>query len=571
MNARLWKCSVSGLALCTLVLTIAGPARAQESAPKAAAPKLNTPPSGFRALFNGRDLAGWKGLVGDPRSRAKMTKEQLAPAQQAADAEMRAHWSVKDGVLVFDGKGNSLCTAEDFGDFEMYCDWKIEKGGDSGIYLRGSPQVQIWDTGLSAQNAVGSGGLFNNQKNPSKPLTVADKPVGEWNTFYIKMIGDRVTVLLNGQLVVDNVVLENYWERDKPIYPTGQIELQNHGNSLYFRNIYIREIVSASGVTRINEALPTVARARPKQPRKALIYTHAAGYVHSSIPYGAKAVYAMGQRTGAYDAVITDNPAIFDADKLAQFDAIVLVNTTGDWLQPSGEQLNKLSAEEKSRLKVASDARRKAILEFIAGGKGLVGFHASSDSQYQWPDFGQMIGGYFDGHPWHEKVPVKLEDTGHPLLAAFAGKDFEITDEIYQFKNPYNRKNVRVLLSLDFGRGNVNKAKSKLASLKRDGDRLLEKVKGKDGKEELKEFLTVDPKWSQGELEAAVNDKLGIHRKDKDFAVAWVRNHEKGRVFYSSLGHREEIYWNPTMLRFYLDGIQFAMGDLAADATPSGQ
>ena len=147
-------------------------------------------------------------------------------------------------MLVFDGKGRSLCTAKDYGDFEMYVDWKIEPRGDSGIYLRGSPQVQIWDPSPSpdAGSEVGSGGLYNNQKNPCKPLKVADKPIGQWNTFYIKMVGDKVTVKLNGELVVDNVVLENYWERDKPIYPTGQIELQNHGNTLWFKNIYIREI-----------------------------------------------------------------------------------------------------------------------------------------------------------------------------------------------------------------------------------------------------------------------------------------------------------------------------------------
>jgi hypothetical protein len=152
---------------------------------------------------------------------------------------MKAHWKVEDGVIVFDGKGDSLCTAKDYGDFELYVDWKILPKGDSGIYLRGTPQVQIWDPAL---NNVGSGGLYNNQKNPSKPTALADNPIGEWNTFYIKMVGDKVTVKLNDKLVVDNVILENYWERDKPVYPTGQIELQNHGNTLWFRNIYIKEL-----------------------------------------------------------------------------------------------------------------------------------------------------------------------------------------------------------------------------------------------------------------------------------------------------------------------------------------
>ncbi len=207
--------------------------------PAAAPAADNTPPEGFVALFNGKDLSGWKGLVGNPKTRAAMSPDQLAEAQKKADEQMRQHWKVVDGVLVFDGKGKSLCTARDYGDFEMYVDWKIEPKGDSGIYLRGTPQVQIWD------NPVGSGGLFNNKKHPSKPMKVADKPVGEWNTFYIKMVGERVTVKLNGELVVDDVVMENYWERDKPIYPTGQIELQNHGNTLYFKNISLRELPRA--------------------------------------------------------------------------------------------------------------------------------------------------------------------------------------------------------------------------------------------------------------------------------------------------------------------------------------
>ena len=227
----------------------------------------NTPPEGYVALFNGKNLDGWKGLVGDPKSRAAMTPAELAAAQQKADDSMQAHWKVVDGVLVFDGKGDSLCTVKDYGDFEMYVDWKIEEAGDSGIYLRGSPQVQIWDYKL---RNIGSGGLFNNEKHPANPLALADKPVGEWNTFYIKMVGDRVTVKLNDKLVTDNVVMENYWERDKPIYPTGQIELQNHGNTLYFKNIYLRELkdtASAGGFGEIRRLDPRLDAIVPKNAR----------------------------------------------------------------------------------------------------------------------------------------------------------------------------------------------------------------------------------------------------------------------------------------------------------------
>ncbi len=202
----------------------------------------NAPPPGFELLFNGKDLTGWKGLVGNPKSRAKMAPEALAAAQAKADKIVAKAWHIKDGALEYNGKGRSLCTAKDYANFEMYVDWKIPPGGDSGIYLRGAPQVQIWDVN---RHREGSGGLYNNRKHPRKPIVCADNPIGEWNTFYIKMVGERVTVKLNGKLVVDNVVMENYWERNKPIYPTGQIELQHHGSKLWFKNIYIKELPDA--------------------------------------------------------------------------------------------------------------------------------------------------------------------------------------------------------------------------------------------------------------------------------------------------------------------------------------
>ncbi len=206
---------------------------------------------GFVELFDGRGLDGWKGLVADPPKRAAMDRDRLAAAQAEADARMRSHWKIEDGILVFDGKGESLCTARDYADFELLVDWKIEKDGDSGIYLRGAPQVQIWDP---AANPVGSGGLYNNQKGADKPLEKADRPAGEWNSFRIIMIGDKVTVYLNDKLVVDNTVMENYWERDKPIYPEGQIELQSHGSILRFRNIWVREIPrDAAGTAELDE------------------------------------------------------------------------------------------------------------------------------------------------------------------------------------------------------------------------------------------------------------------------------------------------------------------------------
>ncbi|TFG43841.1 MAG: DUF1080 domain-containing protein, partial [Bacteroidia bacterium] len=198
---------------------------------------------GFKPMFNGKDLAGWQGLVGTPLTRAKMTPAELAKNQIEADKKGAENWSVKDGCIWFSGRGDNLCSIKEYGDFEMLVDWKISKTGDSGIYLRGSPQVQIWDTSRVQVGAqVGSGGLYNNQKNPSKPLKVADNPVGDWNTFRIVMVGEKVSVWLNSELVVDNVILENYWDRNIPIFPKGAIELQAHGTDLAFRDIYVREI-----------------------------------------------------------------------------------------------------------------------------------------------------------------------------------------------------------------------------------------------------------------------------------------------------------------------------------------
>ncbi|MDR1116160.1 MAG: DUF1080 domain-containing protein [Tannerella sp.] len=193
---------------------------------------------GFVSMFNGKDLTGWKGLVEDPVKRGKMTPEELAGRQRKADEIMRRDWHVADGILVFDGPAyDNLCSEKMYGDFEMYVDWKIAAKGDAGIYLRGSPQVQIWDV-----PEKGSGGLFNNNNHPKDPLVVADNPVNEWNSFYIKMIGEKVTVYLNGILVVDNVVFENYWDRSIPVFPKEAIELQAHGERVEYRDVYIREI-----------------------------------------------------------------------------------------------------------------------------------------------------------------------------------------------------------------------------------------------------------------------------------------------------------------------------------------
>ncbi len=202
--------------------------------------------TGFVSIFNGKDLTGWHGYTANPLEKRKMSKYKLEKLQKEADKHMLQNWSVENGILKFNGNknGKNLCTVkDDYSDFEMIIDWRIGKDGDSGIYLRGFPQVQIWDTArVDVDARVGSGGLYNNKKHRSTPLVAADNPVGDWNTFRIKMVGNRVTVYLNGRLVVDNEVLENYFDYGIPVFAKGDIELQAHNSPLEFRDIFIKEL-----------------------------------------------------------------------------------------------------------------------------------------------------------------------------------------------------------------------------------------------------------------------------------------------------------------------------------------
>jgi hypothetical protein len=208
------------------------------------------PPAGFRALFDGASLAGWWGAgTEDPRGWSALAPEALAEKRAASLADIRAHWSVEDGVLVNDGEGLYLTTQEEFGDFDLRLEYRTVAGADSGVYLRGCPQVQIWDTteaggkwGIGADK--GSGGLWNNTGGaPGKdPLQHADRPFGEWNALRVVLVGERVTVWLNGVLVVDHARMENYFDRVRPLPRRGPIQLQTHGGEIRWRDVWVREI-----------------------------------------------------------------------------------------------------------------------------------------------------------------------------------------------------------------------------------------------------------------------------------------------------------------------------------------
>ncbi len=219
---------------------------AKESA--VSAEKTNQPPAGFISLFNGKDFSGWHGLGhADPRKIKNLSPADRTKRQTADNKNLNKHWKVAEGLIVNDGRGVYLTTDKEYGDFELRVDWKMLKPhGDSGIYVRGCPQIQIWDPKHKAKFKhgcdKGSGGLWNNngKNNGRFPLVLADNPIGQWNTLRITLRGDVATVYLNDKLVVDKAVMQNYFDRKQKLFERGVIQLQTHGSEMHFRNVFLK-------------------------------------------------------------------------------------------------------------------------------------------------------------------------------------------------------------------------------------------------------------------------------------------------------------------------------------------
>lgn len=219
------------------------------------------PPPGFQALFNGKDFSGWHGMKGtNPDKLAELSPTDRLKKLLADTEDAMKHWSIENEELVNDGHGAYLTTDREYGDIELRLEYRTVPGADSGIYLRATPQVQIWDTREEAGKwhlgaDKGSGGLWNNAKgSPGKdPLVHADKPLGEWNEFRIVQVGEHTTVWLNGKLVVDNAPMHNYWNREKPLRRRGPIQLQTHGGEIRWRNLFIKELTSSEALAHLRE------------------------------------------------------------------------------------------------------------------------------------------------------------------------------------------------------------------------------------------------------------------------------------------------------------------------------
>jgi len=221
--------------------------------------------------------------------------------------------------------------------------------------------------------------------------------------------------------------------------------------------------------------------------RKVLYLTHSAGFKHEVLPLSEQIFNQIGERSGAFEVTATQDCSVLSRDGLKPYDAVVFY-TTGEL--------------------PISDAQKAAFLEFIRSGKGFVGIHSATDTFYKWPEYGELIGGYFDQHPWHQEVTINVEEQRHPATHHLE-RTFKITDEIYQFKD-FSRSRVHVLLSLDATSVDLNKP--------------------------------------------------AVHRTDKDFALAWWRNYGKGRVFYTALGHRPEVWQDERFQQHLLGAVRWAMG-----------
>jgi len=251
---------------------------------------------------------------------------------------------------------------------------------------------------------------------------------------------------------------------------------------------------------------------KPKSERKVLIFSQTNGYRHKSIPLGLESFSVVGKETGAFKAVVSNDLSNFEPENIKQFDAICFLNTTGEVFSPDKKVVKKLSDTEKQEWEKREKELKESFMGFIKSGKGFIGVHAATDTFYKWPDYVEMIGGTFDGHPWGSKteVSIKPESDSNKIIAYLNGENLEFKEEIYQYKGDEISGNPNILLRLDPHKNSFEKAK----------------------------------------------------RNTKNIPVAWTKTHGEGRIFYSSLGHNNQMFTDPQILQHYLNGIQWALGDL---------
>jgi type 1 glutamine amidotransferase len=268
--------------------------------------------------------------------------------------------------------------------------------------------------------------------------------------------------------------------------------------------------LSAEEKQKIDAALPAEAPAKPKKPRKLLVLDLNVAYGgHRSIPAENYALEMMGKKTGAYEAVFNDDLDNLKYPRIKEYDAVYLNNTVG--------------------MIFVDREVREGLARFVREGGGLGGNHGTSHASMDWPEFHEMIGVTRGVHRQNtEKFWVKIDDPHSPLTAAFHGQEFEYEDEFFRFVNPpYSRDKLHVLLSMDVSKTDMSQGVPFMPG--------------------------------------------SLARPDADYAVSWIRNYGKGRIFFCILGHNPTLFTSPELAKFFLSGIQFMLGDLQADATPSAK
>jgi len=470
----------------------------------------------WQQLFDGKTLKGWMQLGG------------------------KAKYHVEDNAIVGTTVSNTpnsfLCTKKIYQDFILELEFKVDPQLNSGIQIRSNsypfyqkgrvhgyqveidPSERAWSCGIYDESRRG----WLNDLKENEPARKAFKQ-NEWNHYRVEARGDSIKTWINGVPAAD---LEDTMTR------SGFIALQVHGTQIKepmeirWRNIRLEDVTPGPVPTKeeiklMTATCPEKTTVEPSANRRLLVFSRSYEFKHTSISYGRKAAEIMAKKTGAFEVVTSDDLFLFQPENLKHFDAIFFNNTNNEIFLP--ENFDKLPKEKRPAAVKLDEQLKKSLVDFIASGKGLAVLHAGVASFRNWPEFGNIVAARFDNHPWGagSEVTLKVDEPDHPLAGAFKGNSWVVTDEIYQVKAPYSRDKVRVLLSIDTEKTNMNVG--------------------------------------------------GLHRQDKDYAMSWIMNYGSGRVFYFAPGHQHDLFWNPVFLGHLMDGIQFTLGDLKADATPSNK
>lgn len=416
------------------------------------------PDPGFKSLFNGKDLTGWQ---------LKGKKDDLTGKSETANKRFQV---VKGAIFVNPGGGDLYTTDSFDSDFVVRMEFRAGVKADSGVFIRG-PQLQIRDF---------------KRRNEQKHLTKYKDD--DWNLLVITVKGTEATYTLNDEPLKGP---------DKMKVPAkGGIGLQSESGTFEYRRIQIKVEGGEKKSAQIDapRESPVLAQNAAGTPKKRLLLiTESRGFVHGVVNRGKKdtclvedVFIELAKKHPFFEVDYTqDSRSVITGENLKKYDAVFFY-TTGEL--------------------PLSDAQKSDLLAFVKKGNGFGGSHCATDTFYKWKEYGELIGAYFDGHPWHQKVKVIVEDKNHPSTKHL-GESFEINDEIYQFRAPYSREKLRVLLKLD------------LTSVKNQGK-----------------------------------------RADKDNALAWTHEYGKGRVFYTALGHREDVWTDPRFQQHVIGGLRYMFG-----------